>query len=205
MISLSEEMKDKEEQAVNAEETSSSLDNDSTNKEEVVEEVFEEASNEENATDPLEEANAKISELEKNLEEMENKYLRLHADFENFRRRSRLDLEASQKYRAQSLVEDLLPALDNFGRALKVETKSEEAQSILKGMEMVYKSILSALEKEGVQPIEAEGKEFDPHVHQAVMQVKDENYPSNTVIEELQKGYMLKDRVIRPSMVKVAE
>ena len=129
--------------------------------------------------------------------------LRLQADFDNSRRRARLDLEAAEKYKAQSLITDLLPALDNFERALKMEADNEQAKSLLQGMEMVYRSLLDALKKEGAEQIEAVGKEFDPHLHQAVMQVEDENFDSNIVVEEFQKGYMLKDRVIRPAMVKV--
>jgi molecular chaperone GrpE len=150
-------------------------------------------------------ANAKIAELEAKIKEMENRYLRLYADFENFRRRTRQEMEAAEKYRAQSLVSDLLPALDNFERALKIETENEQAKSILQGMEMVYRSVLDALKKEGVEAIEAIGKPFDPHLHQAVMQVEDSNYEPNTVVEEFQKGYKLKDRVIRPAMVKVSQ
>ena len=127
----------------------------------------------------------------------------MQADFENSRRRARLDLEATEKYRAQSLITGLLPAIDNFERALKLEADNEQAKSLLQGMEMVYRSLLDALKEEGAEQIEAVGKEFDPHIHQAVMQVEDENFDSNIVVEELQKGYILKDRVIRPSMVKV--
>ncbi|WP_418909804.1 nucleotide exchange factor GrpE [Bacillus pinisoli] len=145
----------------------------------------------------------KVQELEAALDEKENKLLRLQADFDNYRRRVRLDQEAAQKYRAQSLVSDILPALDNFERALKVETEDEKMNSILQGMEMVYRQLAEALKNEGVEAIESAGQPFDPHLHQAVMQVEDSNYESNTVIEEFQKGYKLKDRVIRPSMVKV--
>lgn len=158
---------------------------------------------------PLEEAqqenpeSSKVAELEAKLEEAENRYLRLQADFDNFRRRSRLDLEASAKYRAQNLVTDLLPAIDNFERAMQMDTDNEQAKSLLKGMDMVYQGLLGALKKEGVEAIEAVGQEFDPNLHQAVMQDNDENYGSNIVVAELQKGYVLKDRVIRPSMVKV--
>jgi molecular chaperone GrpE len=116
-----------------------------------------------------------------------------------------LDSEAGEKYRAQKLISDLLPALDNFERALKMEAENEHTKSLLQGMEMVYRGLLEALKKEGVEAIEAVNKEFDPHLHQAVMQAEDENYASNIVIEEFQKGYMLKDRVIRPSMVKVSQ
>lgn len=141
--------------------------------------------------------------LQKELEEKENRYLRLQADFENSRRRARLDYEAAQKYRAQNLISDILPVLDNFERALNVETDHEQTKSLLQGMEMIYRSLLDALKKEGVEVIESEGKEFDPNFHQAVMQVAEEGYDSNIVVEEFQKGYVLKDRVIRPAMVKV--
>lgn len=151
----------------------------------------------------LKRANEKTVELEAKLEEADNRYYRLQADFENSRRRSRLDLEASEKYRAQSLISNLLPAMDNFERALQMEADNEQAKSILQGMEMVYRSLLEALKAEGAEQIEAVGNEFDPHIHQAVMQVEVEGFDSNFVVEEFQKGYMLKDRVIRPAMVKV--
>lgn len=153
--------------------------------------------------DELTLAYEKIAQLEAKLAETENRFLRLHADFDNYRRRVRLDMEAAEKYRAQSLVSDLLPILDNFERALQVQVEDEKAKSLLQGMEMVYRSLIEALKKEGVEAIESVGKPFDPHVHQAVMQVDDQNYEPNTVVEEFQKGYKLKDRVIRPAMVKV--
>lgn len=146
---------------------------------------------------------AEIQVLTGKLEEADNRYLRLQADFDNFRRRTRLDIEAGQKYNAQKLVTELLPALDNFERGLKIEADNEQTKSLLQGMEMVYRSLVDALKNEGVEPIEAVGKEFDPNFHQAVMQGEDEKYGSNIVTDEFQKGYMLKDRLIRPSMVKV--
>jgi len=158
-----------------------------------------------NQSEELATAHAQIAELQGKLQEMEQRYLRLYADFDNFRRRTKLEFEAAEKYRAQSLVTDLLPALDNFERALKIEVEDEKAKSILQGMEMVYRSLVEALKKEGVEAIESVGKPFDPHVHQAVMQVEDSNYEPNTVVEEFQKGYKLKDRVIRPAMVKVSQ
>lgn len=96
-----------------------------------------------------------------------------------------------------------IPALDSFERALQVEADNEQTKSLLQGMEMVHRQLVEALKKEGVEAIEAVGQEFDPNLHQAVMQAEDENYGSNIVVEEMQKGYKLKDRVIRPSMVKV--
>jgi molecular chaperone GrpE len=177
--------------------------------EETVEEVFaeneasektEEMPAQEEEQDPMVK---KVAELQGKLDEAENRYLRLQADFDNFRRRSRIELEASAKYRAQSIITDLLPAIDNFERALKMDVDNEQAKSLKQGVEMVYRSLLDALKNEGVEVVEAVGKEFDPHLHQAVMQAEDENFGPNIVVEEFQKGYMLKDRIIRPAMVKV--
>ncbi|WP_412759176.1 nucleotide exchange factor GrpE [Neobacillus mesonae] len=156
-----------------------------------------------NAGEQLEELQKEIGQLKSKLEEADNRYLRLQADFDNFRRRTRLDQEAAEKYRAQNVVTDLLSVLDNFERALQIEADNEQTKSLLQGMDMVYRGLLEALKKEGLEPIEAVGKEFDPHQHHAVMQGEDGNFGPNTVIEEFQKGYLLKDRVIRPSMVKV--
>lgn len=148
---------------------------------------------------------AKLAELQAKLDDEENRHLRLRADFDNMRRRQQLDREAAEKYRAQNLLSDLLPVLDNFERALQVETTSEETASIIKGIEMVYRSLLEATEKEGLQVIKAEGEQFDPNIHQAVMQEQDSEKETGVVLRELQKGYILKDRVLRPTMVSVNE
>ncbi|MED1205079.1 nucleotide exchange factor GrpE [Heyndrickxia acidicola] len=144
-----------------------------------------------------------LAELQAKLDESEDRYIRLRADFDNFRRRMQLDREASEKYRAQALITNLLPAIDNFERAMQITPDNEQTKQLLQGVEMVYKSIQEALKQEGIEIIESVGKEFDPYYHQAIMQVEDESYGSNVVVEEFQKGYILKDRVIRPSMVKV--
>lgn len=144
-----------------------------------------------------------IEKLQQELDDRQSRLLRLQADLENYRRRVRLDQEAAAKYRAQSLIESILPAIDNFDRALNIEAKEDETIQLLKGVEMVYRQLLDALKTEGLEVIEAIGKEFDPNFHQAVMQVEDSNYDSNIIVDELQKGYILKDRVIRPTMVKV--
>ncbi|MGE8005285.1 nucleotide exchange factor GrpE [Lysinibacillus sp. NPDC093216] len=148
---------------------------------------------------------AKLAELQAKLDDEESRHLRLRADFDNIRRRNQLDREAAEKYRAQSLLSDLLPVIDNFERALQVEATSEETASIVKGIEMVYRSLIEATEKEGLQIIKAEGEQFDPNVHQAVMQEQDSEKETGVVLRELQKGYMLKDRVLRPTMVSVNE
>jgi molecular chaperone GrpE len=157
----------------------------------------------EDASEAGDESEQKIAELQAKLDETENKMLRAQADFDNFKRRSRLDQEAAQKYRAQSLVSEMIPALDNFERALQIEADNDQTKSLLQGMNMVYNQLVQALKNEGVEAINSVGEQFDPHLHQAVMQIEDENYESNSVVEELQKGYKLKDRVIRPAMVKV--
>ncbi|MGE8206189.1 nucleotide exchange factor GrpE [Heyndrickxia sp. NPDC080065] len=157
----------------------------------------------ENEADELTIANEKLNELQAKLDESENRYLRLRADFDNFRRRTQIDREASEKYKAQSLATNLLPAIDNFERAMQITPENEQTKQLMQGVEMVYRNIIDALKQEGIEIIEAVGKEFDPNFHQAIMQGEDENYDSNVVIEVFQKGYVLKDRVLRPSMVKV--
>ncbi|WP_238458015.1 nucleotide exchange factor GrpE [Alkalihalobacterium alkalinitrilicum] len=154
-------------------------------------------------TEELSEEQQKINELEQQVSDLNSRLLRTHADFDNFRRRTKEEKEAAAKYRAQSLVEELLSVLDNFERALAVEPTNDETKTLLQGMEMVHRQLQDAMQKEGVEVIEAVGQTFDPHLHQAVMQVDSDEHEPNTVIEEFQKGYKLKDRVIRPSMVKV--
>jgi molecular chaperone GrpE len=183
-----------------AEEMKTNSDNEiNTEVEETVEPVFEENVETDNGQSSI------IEEYQAKLEEADSRYLRLQADYDNFRRRTKLDLEANQKYRAQTIITDLLPVLDNFERALQTPVDQEQAKSLLQGMEMVYRLLNEAIKKEGVEPIDAVGKAFDPHMHQAVMLVEVEDTASNIVIEEFQKGYKLKDRVIRPSMVKVSQ
>ncbi len=146
-----------------------------------------------------------VKQLETENEELKNKYLRTQADFDNFRRRTQKERENDLKYKSQELVGEILPVLDNFERALQTEVSGEGSQSFVDGVKMVYNQLNQALEKAGVEEIQAENEEFDPNMHQAVMQVSEEGYESNQIVEVLQKGYKLKDRVIRPAMVKVNE
>jgi molecular chaperone GrpE len=203
MININKEVDsllDNQDKSINSDEaTNDTLHNDEVNGS-LNEEILDEADVEIIEVNPLLD---KISALENQLEEANNKYLRLQADFENSRRRSRLDYESALKYGSQSLISNFLPTLDNFERALNIEPENEQAKSILQGVEMVYKQLQQTLLNEGLEVIDAVGQQFDPYIHQAVMQINDENYESNTVVEELQKGYKLKDKIIRPSMVKV--
>ena len=168
---------------------------------EAAEETVDAASQEE----AVDEKEQKIAELTSKLEEAENRYLRLRADYDNMLRRNKLDRESAEKFRAQSLLTNLLPVLDNLERALQVEVTSEDANSLYKGVEMVYRQFLDAAGREGLEAIAAEGEAFDPNVHQAVMQEQDAEKESGIVLRELQKGYKLKDRVLRPAMVSVNE
>lgn len=142
--------------------------------------------------------------LKEQVEESENKYLKLYAEFENFKRRNRQEAELNSKYKDQKFAENLLPVLDNLERALAIDGTDESFIALNKGVEMVYKNLVETLEKHDVKAIDALNQPFDPNFHQAVMTEASDS-ESDIVIEEFQKGYILKDRVIRPTMVKVSE
>lgn len=145
----------------------------------------------------------KIKELEKLANDNEEKYLRLYAEFENYKRRIQKENQINATYKAQGVLTDILPSIDNIERALQIEGDDESFKSLQKGVQMVHESLLRALKDNGLEEILAEGKEFDPNLHQAVVQDDNPNFKSGEVTQELQKGYKLKDRVLRPSMVKV--
>ncbi len=147
-------------------------------------------------------SNAEFEKLKQEKEEVYNRLLRLQAEYDNFKRRTQKEKEAERKYKAQDVVTAILPVLDNFERALQVD-KTEATAGIIDGITMVYRQLQDALKDNGVETIEAEGQAFDPNMHHAVMQVEDDEVESNYIVEEMQKGYLLKDRVIRPAMVKV--
>lgn len=152
--------------------------------------------------EPSDSVQKEMEALKQEKDELYDRLLRLQAEFDNFKKRSQKEKEVDRKYKSQDLVNELLPAVDNFERALQVEV-TEETSSLIDGITMVYQQFKDALQSQGVEEIEAKGNVFDPNLHHAVMQVEEEEVESNTVVEELQKGYMLKDRVIRPAMVKV--
>lgn len=128
---------------------------------------------------------------------------RTQADFENFRRRARQEKEDILKYGALNLVENMLPVLDNFERALKAD--GQDVETFLSGVSLILRQLMEVLQKEGINPIEAVGTKFDPNKHEAVMTAESEEHPDNIIIEEFQKGYFYHERVIRPSMVKVSK
>lgn len=157
------------------------------------------ASNDE-TQDPKDE---EIASLKAEVDAKEEQYLRLYAEFENYKRRIQNEAQTQKKYQAQKVLTDVLPALDNFERALKIEGDDESFNALKKGVEMVYDSLLKALEDNGLEKIKTEGEQFDPNFHQAVMQDENPDFESGQITEELQAGYQLKDRVLRASMVKV--
>ena len=137
------------------------------------------------------------------IEELNNKYLRLYAEFDNYRRRVNRDKEEQAKYGNESLVYELLPIIDSLELALK--HASEELQTgLVQGVEMTLKELQRTLEKFGVSKIEAAGKEFDPSIHHAMTQVEREDLEEKMVAEELRTGYLYRDKVLRPSLVAVS-
>ncbi|WP_066194174.1 MULTISPECIES: nucleotide exchange factor GrpE [Gracilibacillus] len=145
---------------------------------------------------------AAYEQLQEEKEDLQNRLLRVQAEYDNFRKRTQKEKQADLKYKSQAIVTDLLPVLDNFERALQVDVDDPQAKSVVEGIEMVYRQLKTVLDNEEVTEIDTSG-EFDPTLHQAVMQVDEEGYESNQIVETMQKGYLLKDRVIRPAMVKV--
>ena len=147
------------------------------------------------------EAAAQLEKLTADLKEKEERVLRLQADFENFRRRTSKEKEELSAVVTQGILKDMLPLLDNFERAMAAEAKDGEA--FQKGVEMIFTQFTEILKKNGLEHIEVEGQKFDPNFHQAVMRVQNADMEDDDIAQELQKGYMVKGRVIRPSMVQV--
>ncbi|HLR19744.1 MAG TPA: nucleotide exchange factor GrpE [Staphylococcus sp.] len=144
-----------------------------------------------------------IQQLKQDVQENEEKYLRLYAEFENYKRRIQKENQTMKAYKAQDVLNDILPTIDNIERALQIEGENEQFLSLKKGVEMIHESLLNALKENGLEVIETEGQQFDPNVHQAVVQDDNPDFESDQITQELQRGYKLKERVLRPSMVKV--
>ncbi len=145
----------------------------------------------------------KTSKLEDKIAELEDARVRQLAEFENFRKRSEKEKSQMFEVGAKNVVEKILPVLDNFERGLTAVPEEEKDTPFVEGMQMIYKQLVTAFDGMGVKPIEAVGNEFDPNLHNAVMMVDDDTMESGIVAEELQKGYMYNDTVVRHSMVKV--
>lgn len=167
------------------------------------EELSEEAAMEEETEETDETENgASVEELEEKLDQAQDQYLRLYAEFDNFRKRTAKEKLETYGDATAKCIEQLLPVVDNFERALDAPCTDEQYKN---GMDMIFAQLKSFMDKLGVTEIEALGAEFDPNIHQAIKQAEaDEEFAENTVCEVFQKGYKLKDRLIRPAMVAVA-
>ncbi len=152
----------------------------------------------------VEQEDARYAELIKQVEETEQKLLRVQADYDNFRRRTIKEKEELAKYASAKLVENILPTVDNFERAIQASSMNKDYDALAKGVDMIFRQLMMTMENEGLTAMNAVGEPFNPEFHQAVMQVESDEYEEGIVVEEIQKGYTLKDKVIRPAMVKVS-
>jgi molecular chaperone GrpE len=156
--------------------------------------------------DPIKELEAKLEAKEKEAVETYDRLLRTSAEFDNYKKRSSREMEEFRKFANQSLIKEMLSVVDNLELAMN-STNDHKAidKDLLQGLEMTHKEILKVFERFNVKPIDAKGQPFDPTFHEAVMQEETNDSPKNTVINELQRGYMIHDRLLRPSMVVVAK
>lgn len=146
----------------------------------------------------------KKDKKDEKIEELTDRVRRQMAEFDNFRKRTEKEKTQMFETGAKSIVEKILPVVDNFERGLAAVTEEEKGTPFVEGMEKIYKQMMTVLEEAGVKAIEAVGQEFDPNLHNAVMHVEDEEFGENIIAEEFQKGYMYRESVVRHSMVKVA-
>ena len=151
----------------------------------------------------MENLKKQLIEKEALIEDYYNRLARAQADYENLKRRMNEEREKLTNYAAENLITGILPVLDNFQRAL--ENQKDCSDEFVAGVEMIYKQLQDVLKKDGVEEMNPLGEDFDPNKHEAVIQVESEEYEENKIIEVLRKGYILKDKVIRPAMVKVAK
>lgn len=156
--------------------------------------------------DQVTKLNKQVEELKQQLDEKDDQYLRAEAEIQNMTNHFKQERAQLLKYDGQDLAKSVLPVLDNLQRALTIEVKGENGQQLKKGIQMVHDHLITALKDHGITEIEAEGKPFDPTLHQAVQTVPVEgDQKAETVVKVLQAGYQLKDRVLRPAMVVVAQ
>ena len=156
--------------------------------------------------DPLKEMEDKVESIKQEAKENHDRLLRVSAEFENYQKRAAREMNDFRKFANESFVKAMLPVVDNLDRAIESSSNDKHADSsMLEGVNMTLKEILKVFEQFGVKPFESIGKTFDPSLHQAVMQEETETHPENSVVKELQKGYMMHDRLLRPAMVVVSK
>ena len=171
---------------------------------EVVEDI---TTDEEKAANETIETDDKIEEsnpLQEKYDALNNQYIRLAADFDNYRKRQEQEKEALLKYGAESTLKKMIEVLDNFERGLKAIETVDDCEKVKECYNLAYKNFTDVLTKAGLETIKAEGETFDPNFHEAVMQTPSTEHPEHTIIAELQKGYKLGDKVLRPTLVNVA-
>lgn len=157
------------------------------------------------AADPMKELKEKFKKSKVEAKQSYDRYLRVSAEFENYKKRSAREMDDFRKFANQSLVKELLPIVDNLELAIKSANDNKNVDNcLLDGVDLTLKEILKIFEKYHVKAIEALGKTFDPRYHEAVMREETDKHPENSIINELQKGYLIRDRLLRPSMVVVA-
>jgi molecular chaperone GrpE len=160
--------------------------------EDITEEVLEER---------LDQIKEELTTITEEKDKYLNKLKRMKADFVNYRNRSKKEKSRIESRTKMDFINSVLPVIDNFERALK---SVDEDSEFLSGVQMIYKQLLDVLKKEGLEIIDTEGQEFDPQYHEAIMQLETDEYESGYIVEEVQRGYILEDKVVRPAMVKVA-
>lgn len=164
----------------------------------------EKAEKEESVEEKSSENNAEYTALQEKYDTLNQQYLRLAADFDNFRKRQEQERENLLKFGTENALKKLIEVLDNFERGKKALEKVEDCEKVKESFDLVHKQVVDALTKMGLETIETEGKEFDPNFHDAVMQTPTSEQPEHTIINELQKGYKMGDKVLRPALVNVA-
>lgn len=155
--------------------------------------------------EPEKDLEQKLEEAEAEAKSAHDRFLRVSAEFENFKKRTRREVDDFRKYANEALIKELLNVVDNLERAMESSIEAKENNQLLEGVDLTLKEILKIFEKFNVKPIEALEKEFDPAVHQAVLQEPSEAHPDNTVIREFQRGYTIHERLLRPAMVVVSK
>lgn len=153
----------------------------------------------------LDDALARLQAMEQALEEQKNLYLRTLADFQNYRRRQQEEMERQRALLLEALMEELLPILDNFERALQAAEATRELEPLLEGVKMTERQVKALLARYDIHPIEAVGKPFDPNLHEAIQRIETDEYEDGTVVDEVERGYRIGERVLRPSRVIVAK
>ena len=172
------------------------------NSENLDEDIKQEASD--NTEENSEKNNSELDELQKKYDTLNQQYLRLAADFDNYRKRQEHEREELLKFGTENALKKMIEVLDNFERGKKALENVEDCQTVKDSFNLVHKQVVEALTKLGLEVIETEGKEFDPNFHDAVMQTPTSDKPEHTIINELQKGYKMGDKVLRPALVNVA-